>query len=128
MKSLTKRYRTLYAIFAALSFLSFAGPSIFFVTRGFVTSTLVTEKLALTTTLLIVVILSIVAVINKIALRSQIWILFFGLYFVIPEISPVIISIGIGQILHEIIFDPLRVYAKKRYIIHKEMDKRDKQG
>ncbi len=121
---LTKKYRWLYYLFSFLSIASFIGPSAYFIIDAFIHSNLATEKVCIVSTVVAVLILTAIAIVNKIALRSRIWILFFGLYFVIPNLIPPIMAIGIGQILHELVFDPIKNYYKKRYIIHKEVDKR----
>lgn len=124
MSDITKHNRRWYRFFAVLSFLFFVGPAAYYFTSAFITSTAVAHKATLMASLVIVLILTAVCAVNKMVLRSRIWILIIALYFVLDSIVEPIMVIGITQILDEIIIHPSKEYFKKRYIIHKEVDKR----
>lgn len=121
----TKKYQAGYIILSILAFLAFFGPAAFFVISAFITSGIVAEKVAITTAVLIVLIMTAFAIINKMAMRSRLWILAIALCMVLPDITPVIIAIGVGQIAYEILIEPIRKYLKERYVINKEIDKRN---
>ena len=125
MSKTTKKYKIGYIITAIISWIAFIGPTIYFVATAFIGSNLAVEKVALATSILVVLVLSGIAFVNKVALRSRLWIVMLGLYYVLPTIELAILTIGIGQILHELIFEPIKKYYKQRYIINKEIDKRD---
>ena len=100
------------------------GPALFFTAQAFIAGTAVASKIALSSTVLIVVILSIVAAANKIAMRSRLWILLIGLFICLDSVIVIVLTIGICQILDELIFTPLKNYYKTKYTINKEIDKR----
>lgn len=121
---MTNKYKKLYILFAILSLLCFMGPALFFTAQAFIAGTAVASKIALSSTVLIVVILSIVAAANKIAMRSRLWILLIGLFICLDSVIVIVLTIGICQILDELIFTPLKNYYKTKYTINKEIDKR----
>ena len=121
---MTNKYKKLYILFAILSLLCFIGPALFFTAQAFIAGTAVASKIALSSTVLIVVILSIVAAANKIAMRSRLWILLIGLFICLDSVIVIVLTIGICQILDELIFTPLKNYYKTKYTINKEIDKR----
>ena len=71
-----------------------------------------------------VIIMSIVAAVNKIALRSRVWILLIGLWICLDNFMLPIIVIACTQIADEIIFTPLHNYFKTRLVINKQIDGR----
>lgn len=121
---MTKKYKTLAVIFTILSVLCFIGPVGYFIVAGFISSTLVVEKVALSLTVVIVIILSLVALINKCALRSRIWILLIGLYICLDNIMIPLIIIAVCQVLDELVLSPLAKHFRSKFSINKEIDKR----
>ena len=121
---MTNKYKKFYILFAILSLLCFIGPALFFTAQAFIAGTAVASKIALSSTVLIVVILSIVAAANKIAMRSRLWILLIGLFICLDSVIVIVLTIGICQILDELVFAPLKNYYKTKYTINKEIDKR----
>lgn len=120
----TKHYRILYWSFFVLTILLQLGPLVTYGTIAYVKSDLVSEKIALTTTIFIVAILTVVAFINKLAMRSRIWILLLGLYFALDYILTPLIIIAVCQIVDELIVTPLKKHFKTKLTINKEIDKR----
>lgn len=120
----TKHYRVLYWSFFVLTILLQLGPLVTYGTIAYVKSDLVSEKIALTTTIFIVAILTVVAFINKLAMRSRIWILLLGLYFALDYILTPLIIIAVCQIVDELIVTPLKKHFKTKLTINKEIDKR----
>lgn len=121
---MTKKYKRLYVIFTILSCICFIGPIAYFTIQAFVADTALVSKVALSSTLLIVVILSVVAMVNKIAMRSRLWILLIGLFICLDHFIVIIVTIGICQIIDELIFSPLKKYYETKYKINKEIDAR----
>lgn len=121
---MTKKYKKLYILFTILSALCFIGPAAFFTAQAFLVGTAVVSKIALSSTVLIVAILSIIAAANKIAMRSRLWILLIGLFLCLDHIMLIVFTIGSCQILDELIFSPIAKYYKNKYIINKEIDNR----
>lgn len=121
---MTKTYRFKKNIAFFLSFLCTFGPLIAFVIMGYTQGTETTEKLCLTMTLVTAIILSLIAIMKKIHLRSTVYILMIGLWAALDELLPFIITIGICTILDELIFAPLHKRWKEDYHTHKQIDKR----
>lgn len=124
MTPVTKKYKNLMVLFTIFSILCFVGPLIFFTGEAFLMGVGVASKVALSSSILAVVILSIIAAANKLVLRSRLWILLLGLFFCLESIIGVVITIAVCQILDELIFTPLKSYYKNLYTINKEIDKR----
>ena len=120
----TAKYKRLSVLFAILSLLCFAGPILYFTIAAFMGAALLSEKIALASTLTIALILTLVAVINKCAMRCRIWIILIGLYVCLDTIMTPLIIIGSCQIADELCFAPLHSYFKSKYSINKEIDKR----
>lgn len=107
---------------AIISFLLWVAPPAYFIILAAIESTLVIEKLALCGTVLVVFIMTIYAAINKVVLRSRIWILLIGLYFVLDFFMLPLFIVAASQILDEMIFTPLKKYYGTRLTIHKEIE------
>lgn len=121
---MTKKYRLLYWILAISSLLLNICPLAVYSIKAAVESNLVYEKIALTLTVFIVLILTAVAFINKIALRSRLWLILIGVYICLGEILTPLIIIAVCQVLDELIVSPLKKYYNTKLTIHKELDKR----
>lgn len=121
---MTKKYRNLFLIFGFLSILLNIAPISYYVIAGLIQSTLVVQKVALTMTVFVVLILSIVSWVNKITLRSKLWILLIGFYIALQNILTPLILIAICQVLDELIVAPLYRRYKSKYSVNKEIDKR----
>lgn len=124
MSDITKHNRRWYRFFAFLSFLMFFGPAAYYVSSAFLTSTLATQKVAIACSVVVVLILTGIAAVNKIILRSRLWIILIALYFVLGHAAEPIIVIGVTQVIDELMIAPTRDYFKQRYTIHREVDKR----
>jgi hypothetical protein len=121
---MTKTYRIVFWILAAISILLNVGPLAAYSISALVTADLVVEKVALCSTVFIVLILTAVAAINKVAMKSRLWILLIGIYICLDSVMTPIIIIGICQILDELIVSPLKSNFGTKLTISKELDKR----
>jgi len=121
---MTKTYRTLFWLFTICSILLNIGPCAYYVIAALVGSTLVTEKVTLCMTVLVVLILSIIGWINKTTMRSRIWIILLGIYFCLDNFLVPLLLLGITQVLDEWIVAPLAASYKTKLTINKELDKR----
>jgi hypothetical protein len=124
MTKRTKALRWGTWILTILSVLCLIAPPAYFVIVAAISSTLVIEKLALAATVMVVLILTVIAAVNKLALRSRLWILLIGLYFVLDSFMTPLIVIAICQVLDELVITPLKKFFKDRYTINKEIDRR----
>lgn len=120
----TKKYSRLSFIFGLISILLNIAPFAIYSFIALVDSELIYQKIALSMTVLIVAILSLVAFVNKIAMKSRLWIVLIGIYVCLGEMITPLIIIAVCQILDELIVSPLWKSFKNKKIIHKELDKR----
>lgn len=121
---MTAKYRRLYWLFAIVSLLLNIAPLATYTIIGLVSADLVVEKVALTMTVFVVVILSLVALINKTTMRSRIWVILLGLYACLDYMLTPLLIIAITQILDEWFVNPAAKSFKNKLIINKQIDKR----
>lgn len=121
---MTKKYHILSITFFISSVLANIGPLLFFIVSAYTQADIVTEKLAMTASLVMSIILTAVWVITRIQLRSRLWIILIGLFLCLDYALPAILTIAICQIVDELIICPLQKRYKNLYIINKEIDKR----
>lgn len=121
---MTKKYRKLKLLFVVLSLLLNICPLAVYTIKAMVESDLVREKVALSMTIMIVLILTLISFVNKVALRSRLWILLIGVYLCLKEVLTPLILIACCQILDELIVSPLKHCYSNKLKISKEIDKR----
>lgn len=124
MSRITRNYRIGSFICSLLNFLAYLGPFAYYFILALSGEAQDGQKFALTATLIVVGIMTIVAVVNKVALRSRIWIILFGLFVCLDSFIEPIIIIGICQILSEIVLEPLQKWFANKASINAEIDKR----
>lgn len=120
---MTKKYHKLYILFRTLSVIVIFAPMLYYVIKGFIEGE-TTEKLTLTGTFFIAIILTVVNVLFKYSIRSTLWIIVLGVYSCIENIMPLLLMIAIGTIIDEFILTPLYKSYRNKYTIHREIDKR----
>lgn len=81
-------------------------------------------KTALALSVTVAGLLSMVNLLLKYSIRSTVWILLIGIYIALKDITPLLIIIAVTTMLDEFIVHPLYKHYKERYIINKEIDKR----
>lgn len=121
---MTKSLNTKRWIFTIVHILLNIAPLAVYTILAFVESTAVHQKLALSSTLVVILIMSLISWVNQITFRSKTWVLILGLYMCLQNILTPLIVIGCCQILDEIVVCPLKNYYKEKYKINKEIDKR----
>lgn len=121
----TKRDRLLWFIFSFLSIIAFIGPACFFIAEAFITTAIVSEKIVLMTSVIVVLIMTLIVFVNKVAMRSRIWILLIAMYICLDNFIFPLFLIGGCQIVDEIILTPLKKHFKNLYTINKEIDRRN---
>lgn len=122
--TLTKKYKGKYLVFLVLSLLATIGAPAFYIIKAFIQSELIVHKTTISSAILVVLILSAIALLNKWQFRSKIWILLFAIYFALDRTMEPLIVIGTSQIVDELVFSPLARFYKSKYRINKEIDKR----
>lgn len=120
----TRKYRKLSFLFGTISVLLNIAPFTIYAFIALVDSALIYQKIALSMTVLVVAILSLVALVNKVAMKSRLWIILVGIYVCLGEIITPLIIIAVCQVLDELIISPLHKNFKNKKIINKEIDKR----
>lgn len=121
---MTTKYRRAHFLFALMSFLCNVAPLATYIIMGLAADTLIYEKVALTMTVFVVLLMSLVAWLNHLVLKSRLWILLLGIYVCLDFILIPLIIIACCQILDELIISPLRERYREKLTISKEMDKR----
>ena len=124
MSDVTKGYKTKYKSLSLLSFILTIGPLIAFTILAFINGE-VHEKLVLSYTVVIALILLIVNVVMKYHIRSTLWILVLGIYTCLDNIMPLLLTVAIATILDEFILHPLAKKYKNLFTINNEIDKRN---
>lgn len=120
----TRKYKRLSFLFGFISVLLNIAPFTIYAFIALVDSTLIYQKIALSMTVLVVAILSLVALVNKVAMKSRLWIVLVGIYVCLGEIITPLIIIAVSQVLDELIVAPLHNSYKDKKTINKEIDKR----
>ena len=118
---MTRKYRI---AFWSIHMLINVCPLAVYTIMALVQGQLIYEKVALTMTVFIVLILTLVSIINKITLRSRLWIILIGVYVCLGEILEPLIVIAFCQIADELVICPLKEHYKRKLTINKEIDKR----
>lgn len=126
MTNPTKKSRISYYVLCALSFLCCFGPLMYYTAAAlFSPAGLLISKVALVGAVLVVLILTMIALVNKMVFRSRIFILLLGLYLCLESIITPLLLVGIGQIVDELVVAPAKANAKTRLIANKAYDKRE---
>lgn len=121
---MTKRYRIVFWVMAIFHFLLNIAPMAVYGVKALIESDLIVEKVTLSMTAMIVLILTCISLVNKVALRSRIWILLIGLYICLDYIMIPLIVIAVCQTVDELIVHPISKHYGTKLTISKEMDKR----
>lgn len=121
---MTKKYRRLFWLFTILSLLLNIAAPAYYIFDGLMGNGVIVEKVALSASVFIVILLSAVAYVNKTTMRSRIWILLLGLYVCLDTILTPLLIIAITQILDEWLISPLAKSYRNKLTINKQIDKR----
>lgn len=121
---ITRHYELWAFIFGIISFFALVGPFAYYGIEVLIGGCLVYEKVALVGSVLIVGIMTIISLINNVALKSRIWIVLFALYICLDSFIVPLFIIGSCQLAREIVFIPLRRHFAAKASINLEIDKR----
>lgn len=121
---ITRNYEFWAFLFGLLSFLSLVGPFAYYGITALAGGALVIEKVALVGSVLVVGIMTLISLVNNVALRSRIWIVLFALYLCLDNFILPLFIIGVCQLANELIFTPLRRHFANKASINIEIDKR----
>ena len=121
---MTKEYRREKWLLLILSILCNLLPIAIYTIKAFIVAGIgqkVTLGVCLTLSLLFVLI----NFITKHRIRSTLWILLIGIYICLDHIQSLLIIMAITTIIDEFILEPAYKRVKNKYIINKEIDKRN---
>lgn len=120
---MTKKYKIAYAICKALQFVVLCVPMLVYVCMGIGQGTDV-QRLTLSCTAVVALILLAVNLLCKLRIRSTLWIILLGIYICLDNIMPLLLCLACGTIADEFILTPLAKHYHSKYVINKEIDKR----
>lgn len=125
MSQRTASFRNKYILFKLLSLCVTVLPLLVYVFIGFFNGQVEkAQKITLSFSCMMALMLVFVNIIFKYKLRSPLFILLLGVYSALRNILPLILMLSVGVILDEFIFTPAYMKAKNRLIINKEIDVR----
>lgn len=123
---MTNKYKFLKNLFTFLSVWCNTGPLVYFILRAlFSGEVTATKKVTLTFTVMACLVLVALNAIKKYNLKSPTFILIIGLYIALDNLLALFIILGVTTMLDEFVFTPLKKKYKAKYIINKEIDKRE---
>lgn len=121
---MTKKYHRIWLVFAILSILLNVGPLAAYSIIALAEASLVIEKVALSMTVLVVLIMTAVAFLNKTTMKSRVFVIIIGLYLCLDHFITPLIVISVCQIVDEWLASPVSKHYRNKYRINREIDKR----
>lgn len=100
------------------------GPILLYTVVALVNGSAVHQKAALAATILATIMMTVVAWINKIALRSKTLVILIGLHVVLGHVIDVIVVLAACQVLDEMVVTPLRKSVGDKLTVNRELDRR----
>ena len=86
---------------------------------------IVAQKVAVVSTTMVALILSIFNILSQKRLRCPIWIILIGLFVAVRDyLMPLIIILAITSVLDDLVFTPLISYYKTKLVANKAIDER----
>ena len=119
----TKKYKRMRNICGFFSTLCTIGPIIYFIIIAMMAATPV-QKVSIGFIASLSIVMSIVNLFLKVHPRSVFWLILLGAYWVLGNIFELLVVLFITCFLDEILFTPMYKYARNKYSINKEIDKR----
>ena len=116
----TKKLKRLYITLSIVNFLLSFGPLFYFALDAFITTGIVLNKIVITSTMVIVIMITMLCKLKQHTPRSLPWFVLCGLWIVLDNLGKIIIIFTVTTVLDEFIVQPLRAWVKIRYTIRKE--------
>ena len=125
--SFTKQCRARLWLFRIIDWICLAAPLIVYIIIALCNDGIrVGYKVAVVSTLMIAIILTVFNVIAQKKLRCPIWIMLIGLYVAIRDyLMPLIIILAVTSILDDLVFTPLIHYYYTKTVASKTIDQRE---
>ena len=121
----TKKARFWLWFYRIIDAICLVTPLLIYVIMALCGGAVVAAKVAVVSTVMIAIILTVFNIIAQKKLRCPIWIMLIGLFVAIKEyLLPLIIILAITSILDDLVFTPLIGYYKTKLISNKAMDER----
>lgn len=121
---MTKEYRREKWLLLILSILCNLLPIAIYTIKAFIVAG-VGQKVTLGVCLTLSILFVLINFITKHRIRSTLWILLIGIYVCLDHIQSLLIIMAITTIIDEFILEPAYKRVKNKYIINKEIDKRN---
>lgn len=121
---MTKEYRREKWLLLILSVLCNLLPIAIYTIKAFIVAG-VGQKVTLGVCLTLALLFVLINIITKHRIRSTLWILLIGIYVCLDHIQSLLIIMAITTIIDEFILEPAYKRVKNKYIINKEIDKRN---
>ena len=121
---MTKEYRREKWLLLILSVLCNLLPIAIYTIKAFIVAG-VGQKVTLGVCLTLSILFVLINIITKHRIRSTLWILLIGIYVCLDHIQSLLIIMAITTIIDEFILEPAYKRVKNKYIINKEIDKRN---
>lgn len=128
MTDTTANYKRLWIIFLIVSIALNVVPIAVFVIQAMIDGQTVVQKVSLSMTIIVTILLTALSAISKLALRCRLWIVIIGIYVSINHFLAVIITVAICQLLDELLISPTAKYYRTKFNINKEIDNRESKG
>ena len=123
--SYTKKSRFWLWFYRILDAICLVTPLLIYVIIALCGGAVVAAKVAVVSTVMVAIILTVFNIIAQKRLRCPIWIMLIGLFVAIKEyLLPLIIILAITSVLDDLVFTPLITYYKTKLISNKAMDER----
>lgn len=122
----TRECRFKLWLFRILDWICLFMPLIIYIGVALVSNeAIVAQKVAVVSTTMVALILSVFNVISQKKLRCPIWIILIGLFVAIRDyLMPLIIILAITSVLDDLVFTPVISYYRTKLIANKAMDER----
>ena len=118
-KQLTVKQRILNGLHVVLN----VGPILVFIVLAFIFGETGT-KVTLGATAVVALIMTLIAFVNKTAMKSRIWVILIGVWLALDSFLIPLITIASCQLTDEIIVEPLLSANKTKLLANKELDLR----
>lgn len=119
----TKKYKKMRNVAGFFSTICTIGPIIYFIVIAMMAATPV-QKVSIGFIAALSIVMAVVNLCLKVHPRSVFWLILLGAYWVLGNIFELLVVLFITCFLDEILFTPMYKYARNKYSINKEIDKR----
>lgn len=121
----TKKTRAWYWTLWTIDLLMLISPILVYIIYAYANGQALShQKIALTGCISIALILTLFNILTKRHLRSPLWILLIGIYCIIDNILPLVITLAVTTVADEFILSPAIEHFKTKLVADKAIDRR----